>query len=51
MAKLGSLVGALGVIVLFIALARGSDLTTGIWILVAGLVLLIIGFFRGETKR
>lgn len=51
MAKLGSLVGAVGLVVLFIALAGGSSTITGIWILLAGLVLLIIGFFRGETKR
>lgn len=51
MAKLGSLIGAFGLILLFFAGVTGSSMTVGVWILLAGLVFLIIGFFRGETRR
>lgn len=51
MAKLGSLIGALGLVVLFFSGAMGGSMTVGTWILLAGLGLIIVGFFRGETRR
>lgn len=48
--KIGAVVGGLGLAGLFLASVGDLNMSTPMLILVIGLVLLLVGFFKGETK-
>jgi hypothetical protein len=48
---LGALVGAVGLVLLCVGTLGNASMNTGGIVLVAGIALLLVGFFRGESKK
>lgn len=48
---IGALVGAAGLVLLILASMGGGTFSTGLLILVVGLLMLLVGFFRGESRN